>query len=66
VIVLGGLGSVIGAVWAGILIGMIQALTTAYISSQLADAVLFGLLFLVLLIRPTGFFSRIHVEHRTA
>ena len=66
VIVLGGLGSVVGAVLAGIVIGMIQTLTTAYISTELSDAVVFGLLFLVLLIRPNGFFSGIHTEYRVA
>jgi branched-chain amino acid transport system permease protein len=66
VIVLGGLGSVVGAVLSGILIGMIQTLTTAYISTELSDAVVFGLLFLVLLIRPNGFFSGIHTEYRVA
>jgi branched-chain amino acid transport system permease protein len=66
VIVLGGLGSVVGAVLAGIVIGMIQTLTTAYISTELSDAVVFGLLFLVLLIRPNGFFAGIHTEYRVA
>lgn len=66
VIVLGGLGSVTGAVLSGILIGMIQTLTTAYISTELSDAVVFGLLFIVLLIRPNGFFSGIHTEYRVA
>jgi branched-chain amino acid transport system permease protein len=66
VIVLGGLGSVTGAVLAGILIGMIQTLTTAYISTELSDAVVFGLLFIVLLIRPDGFFSGLHTEYRVA
>jgi branched-chain amino acid transport system permease protein len=66
VIVLGGLGSVTGAVLAGILIGMIQTLTTAYISTELSDAVVFGLLFIVLLIRPDGFFAGLHTEYRVA
>ncbi len=66
VIVLGGLGSVFGALLAGILLGMIQTLSTVYVSSELADAILFGLLFLVLLIRPSGFFSGLHTEHRVA
>ena len=66
VIVLGGLGSVVGAVLSGILIGMIQTLTTAYISTELSDAVVFGLLFIVLLVRPSGFFAGVHTEHRVA
>jgi branched-chain amino acid transport system permease protein len=66
VIVLGGLGSVTGALLAGILLGMIQTLTSVYISSELTDAVVFGLLFVVLLVRPSGFFAGLHTEHRAA
>ena len=65
VIVLGGLGSVTGALLAGILLGIIQTLTIVYISSELSDAVVFGLLFVVLLVRPSGFFAGLHTEHRT-
>ena len=66
VIVLGGLGSVPGALLAGVLLGVIQTLTTVYISSELSDAVVFGLLFIVLLVRPSGFFAGLHTEHRAA
>ena len=66
VIVLGGLGSVPGAVLAGVMLGVIQTLTTVYISSELSDAVVFGLLFIVLLVRPRGFFAGLHTEHRVA
>lgn len=66
VIVLGGLGSVPGALLAGVLLGVIQTLTTVYISSELSDAVVFGLLFIVLLVRPSGFFTGLHTEHRAA
>ena len=54
VIILGGLGSIPGALIAGLLIGIIQTLTVAYISAGMADALVFSLLFLVLLVRPTG------------
>jgi len=57
VVVLGGLGSVTGAVVAGMLLGLIQALGVAYLSSGLADAIIFGLLFLLLVARPTGLFG---------
>lgn len=57
VVVLGGLGSVTGAVVAGLLLGIVQALGVAYLSSGLADAILFGLLFVTLLVRPTGLFG---------
>lgn len=66
VIVLGGLGSVPGALLAGVLLGVIQTMTTVYISSELSDAVVFGLLFVVLLVRPSGFFAGLHTEHRAA
>ena len=57
VVVLGGLGSVTGAVVAGLLLGIVQALGVAYLSSGLADAILFGLLIVTLLVRPTGLFG---------
>ena len=66
VIVLGGLGSVVGAIFAGLLLGVIQTISVVYISSELSDAIVFGLLFLVLLLRPSGFFAGLHTEHRVA
>ena len=66
VIVLGGLSSVTGTVVAGVLIGVIQALATGYLSSELSETILFGILFLVLLVRPSGIFPGLHVEHRVA
>ena len=56
--VLGGIGSIPGAMLGGLLIGVAESLTKGYISSQLADAVLFGILIIVLLVKPTGFFGR--------
>jgi branched-chain amino acid transport system permease protein len=64
VIVLGGLGSIGGAVIAGLLLGLIQTMTIAYVSTDLSDAVLFSLLFLILLVRPTGFFGTLRMERR--
>jgi branched-chain amino acid transport system permease protein len=64
VIVLGGLGSIGGAVIAGLLLGLIQTFTIAYISTDLSDAVIFSLLFLILLVRPTGFFGTLRRERR--
>lgn len=52
--VLGGIGNIPGAVIGGIILGLVESLTKAYISSQLADAFVFGILILVLLIKPTG------------
>jgi branched-chain amino acid transport system permease protein len=57
VIVLGGLGSIPGALVAGLLIGVVQTLTVAYLSAGLADALVFSTLFVVLLVRPTGLFG---------
>lgn len=52
--VLGGIGNIPGAVLGGIILGLVEALTKAYISSQLADAFVFGILIVVLLVKPTG------------
>lgn len=57
VIIVGGLGSIPGALIAGLLIGIIETLTSAYISSSAADAITFAVLFLIILIRPTGLFG---------
>ncbi len=64
VIVLGGLGSVAGAVVAGLLLGVVQTLTVGYLSSGLSDAIIFSLLFAALLVRPTGFFGTLRRERR--
>ena len=58
VIVLGGLGSIMGALVAGLLLGMVQTLTIAYMSSGLSDAIIFSLLFVTLLLRPPDFSGR--------
>lgn len=52
--VLGGIGSIPGAVIGGLIIGISESLTKGYISSQLADAVVFGILIVVLLLKPSG------------
>lgn len=58
VIILGGLGSVSGSLTAGVAFGMIQTLTTAYLPTQLGDAIVFSLLFLILIARPHGLLGR--------
>jgi branched-chain amino acid transport system permease protein len=60
VIVAGGLGSVTGAVVAGVLLGLVQTLSVAYFSSSLADVLIFSLLFVLLLLRPQGMFPGLH------
>lgn len=56
--VLGGIGSIPGAMIGGILLGVVEILGRAYISSQLADAIVFLILILVLLVKPTGILGR--------
>ncbi len=56
--VFGGIGSIPGAMIGGILLGVIEILGKAYISSQLADAIVFAVLIVVLLVKPTGLFGR--------
>lgn len=56
--VFGGIGSIPGAMLGGILLGIIENLSKAYISSQMADAIVFGVLILVLLIKPTGILGK--------
>lgn len=52
--VLGGIGSIPGAMLGGYILGVAESLTNAYISSSLTDAVVFGILIVVLLVKPTG------------
>ena len=56
--VFGGIGSIPGAMIGGILIGIIEILGRAYISSQLADAIVFGVLILILMFKPTGILGK--------
>lgn len=56
--VFGGIGSIPGAMIGGILLGVIEILGRAYISSQLADAIVFLILILVLLVKPTGILGK--------
>ena len=56
--VFGGIGSIPGAMVGGILLGVIENLSKAYISSQMADAIVFGVLIVVLLVKPTGILGK--------
>ncbi|SHH44782.1 branched-chain amino acid transport system permease protein [Anaerosphaera aminiphila DSM 21120] len=56
--VVGGIGLIPGAVLGGLILGVVEALTTAYISSRLTNAIVFGLLIVVLLIKPTGLLGK--------
>ncbi len=59
VIILGGMGDIRGAMFAGLFLGFAEVLSVAYIGSDMRDAVAFGLLFLVLLVRPKGLFGSV-------
>lgn len=56
--VFGGIGSIPGAMIGGILLGVIEQLAKAYISSQLSDAIVFMVLIVVLVVRPTGILGK--------
>jgi branched-chain amino acid transport system permease protein len=58
VIVIGGLGSIRGVVAAAFLVGALRVFSVAYLDSSLRDAFVFGLLILVLVVRPQGLFGR--------
>ena len=56
--VIGGLGSLPGAVLGSLILGLAEMLTAGFISSQMRDLVVYSLLVLILLVRPAGFFGR--------
>ncbi len=56
--VFGGIGSIPGAFIGGLLLGVIEILSKAYISSLLADAIVFAVLIIVLLVKPTGLLGK--------
>lgn len=56
--VFGGIGSIPGAMIGGILLGIIEIFSKAYISTQLSDAIVFGVLIVVLLVKPTGLLGK--------
>ena len=60
--VLGGIGSIPGAMLGGVILGVAETLAAAYISSEYKDIVAFSLLVLILLFRPTGLLGKPEVE----
>lgn len=56
--VIGGLGSLPGAVLGSLILGLAEMLTAGFISSQFRDLVVFGILIATLIVRPTGFFGK--------
>jgi branched-chain amino acid transport system permease protein len=60
--VLGGIGNIPGAVLGGLLIGISEVMVVGYLSSTYRDAIAFGILILVLLLRPQGILGRVQKE----
>jgi branched-chain amino acid transport system permease protein len=60
--VLGGIGSIPGAMLGALILGIAESMTAAYFSSEYKDVVSFGLLVLILLFRPTGLLGKPEVE----
>ena len=61
--VFGGIGSIPGAFVGGVLLGIIEIFAKAYISTQLSDAIVFGVLIVVLLVKPDGLLGK-HVSEK--
>ena len=59
IIILGGMGNITGAMVGGLFLGFVEVLSVGYLTSSYRDAVAFALMFLVLLIKPTGLFGRV-------
>ncbi|HEX9157989.1 MAG TPA: branched-chain amino acid ABC transporter permease, partial [Syntrophales bacterium] len=60
IIILGGMGSFIGAVLGGYIIGLLETLVSTYVTSYYTEALIFGILVLVLAVKPTGLFGKEH------
>jgi branched-chain amino acid transport system permease protein len=57
-VVLGGMGSIAGAYWGGLTIGLVQQVSTLFLPMQLQNAAIFVVFLLIVLVRPQGFFGR--------
>ena len=57
-VVLGGMGSIVGAFWGGLTIGLVQQLSTLVLPVQLQNAAIFVVFLLIILLRPQGLFGR--------
>ena len=60
--VLGGIGSIPGALLGGLSIGLLETLSKAYISTTFSDAIVFGILIVILLIKPAGLLGKVTRE----
>ena len=56
--VFGGIGILPGAMIGGFVMGIAESLTKSYISSQMSDAVVYGILIIMLLVKPTGLLGK--------
>ena len=56
--VFGGIGSIPGAMLGGVLLGIIEAMSKAYLSTQFSDAIVFGVLIIILLVKPAGLLGK--------
>ena len=56
--VFGGIGSIPGAMLCGVMLGLIEIFSKAYISTELGDAIVFAVLIIVLLVKPTGLLGK--------
>src|SRR3954452_24140886 len=63
IVIIGGFGNVEGTILAGLLVGLIESFTTQYLDPGLIDIVVFGLLLLMLAVRPTGLVSERREEN---
>ena len=61
--VFGGIGSIPGAMLGGILLGIIETFAKAYLSTQFSDAIVFGVLIIILLVKPAGLLGK-HVQEK--
>jgi branched-chain amino acid transport system permease protein len=60
--VVGGIGSIPGAMLGGLIIGLAEAFATGYISSTFSDLIVFGILITVMLVRPTGLLGKADIK----
>lgn len=60
--VIGGIGSIPGAFIGGLILGVLENLSKAYISAQLSDAIVFSLLIIMLLVKPSGILGKTSIE----
>ena len=60
IIILGGMGSFFGAVVGGYIIGLAETLFSSYVTTNYVEVLIFGILVLILAVKPTGLFGKGH------